>query len=220
MSFYKKTEKILQEIDLEFFGKIASDVFTLAKTAKITFDVSVFRIRASYTQDFFAKLKKEYGIDRKASLDICELVGRIFRDAMAGNEEDVLEQFKTKNKIKKQVAELFKIANGILKENPWILDRFYILSFSKIGSLTDLGWQVDIKTADSTALIFEKSDRYSTCVLHFVLGTAAHGREKTEAKGFVFEASINDVEKLIRELSVVKEKMIEVKKELAGEMSK
>lgn len=220
-SFTKNLEIIFEKINLETFEAIATEILESRNPDNLIFDISVRRSVTGMDSEIMDRFSKKYKVNEALLQNMLGVIASLLRTLLMGRKESALKEFKKNAKLADRASKLFEIGENLLKKFPNISNRFFVASFSKTYILEDLDWEVVLKVAEPLGTGFEKKDRFQACVLRFLMekspslmGSRSGRERKTE---FVFEASLDDINKLIMTLSNIKERMMEMQRELNKE---
>jgi len=210
-------KKIFSVITTETYKNLVEDLVNLWKAEEIKIDVSIQRIVVGIPEVKRNELSNKHGITPKVVSDVMILLARSIRIILMDRKEDMIKQIKD-NKNIELAKEVFKISLDMLNKCPDIKNRFLTVSFCKTKFLEDIDWEINEKIIQPKYVEFEKSDRYLICLLRFILSkTSPPGVGLRETEEFVFEVSFYDLNRMIRKLSLIREKLMEANKELLEE---
>jgi hypothetical protein len=216
--------KILGIISLSDFENLAIDVLENRKSGKVYFDLSVLRTSLGLEDGTAKTLSEKFHIDKTDVRNALMALVYLFRGILTGGPETLERELERIEKIGDKSKGLVEIGEKLLQRFPDIRERFYVSTFCKTNYLGDIDWEIVLKVVEHPIYGFEKRERFSVCVLRFLLERPISavrpfvGREPGAIP--VFEASLSDIEKIIATFSEIRDKMKETTKEFVMEREK
>jgi len=213
---------VIEKIELEIFENLAIDILEYRKSGEVLIDLSLLRSLLGAEDTILQNLSKKYQIEKNDIRDMLDALSYLLKERLVTEQKKLIEKFGQDEKLANKATRLVEIADKLLQKYPDIRERFYLTTFSKTNYIGGIDWEIVIKVVEPPIYGFEKRDRFPVCVLRFLLERSSSliyplPPLEERIKEFIFEASLSDINKLIETLSTIKEKMVEVNRELVRE---
>lgn len=213
---------VIGKIELEIFENLAIDILEYRKSGEVLIDLSLLRSLLGAEDTILQNLSKKYQIEKNDIRDMLDALSYLLKERLVTEQKKLIEKFGQDEKLANKATRLVEIADKLLQKYPDIRERFYLTTFSKTNYIGGIDWEIVIKVVEPPIYGFEKRDRFPVCVLRFLLERSSSliyplPPLEERIKEFIFEASLSDINKLIETLSTIKEKMVEVNRELVRE---
>jgi hypothetical protein len=218
ISSRKMLADLIEKVGLETFEKLAVNILEYRRTGRLLLDLSLTRSLLGAESEIFQELSNKYKIDKADVRNSVNALSYLLREVITTKRERLIESFSRDEKILDKAIALVEVGERLIYKYPEIRERFYLTTFSKTSYLGDIDWEIVIKVVEPPIYEFEEKDRFPACILRFLLEKPSTIMRplfpEEPVKEFVFEASLNDINRLIGIFSEIKNKLMEINKDL------
>lgn len=221
VSSKKMLSDLIEKLGLETFEKLAMDLLEYRRSNRILLDISLARSFVGGETKIFEELSNKYKIDKADVRNTINALSYLLRTIIITKREEAIEKFGEDGKLSNKAVALVELGERLICKYPEIRERFYLTTFSKTSYIGDIDWEIVIKAIEPPVYEFEKRDRFPACILRFILekpqSLTRPFFSEERLRELVFEASLSDIEKLITMFTEIRNKIMEVNKELMEE---
>jgi hypothetical protein len=209
--------EVISKVAFDNFYSLNNDLLNFRKTEDVVFTISLGKTALGHSNKAATSISEKYKVDKEFTRNAINALSYLLRKLLSNDRQKVIDTLKEKEELKEKAESIVEIGEKLLREFPDIRQGYFLRTFCKTLCLGEIDWELSVKLVEPELYGFEKRDRFPVCTLRLFLDPqpAIKSMPHNEGRDVVFDISTEDVDTLIKTLTKIKEKYIEIEKELS-----